>query len=60
MKRTKSKTAKEGNETVLKKRELKRKAKLQAADDSQLSKAAIWQKYHYVKGEILDMRAVLR
>jgi len=35
-------------------------ARLDATDDSKLSKAALWLKYHYVKGEILDRRAVLK
>ena len=38
----------------------RRQAKLDATDDSRLSKMALWHKYHYVKGEILDMRAVLK
>jgi len=37
-----------------------RQAKLDATDDSKLSKAALWHKYHYIKGEILDRRAVLK
>jgi len=37
-----------------------RMAKLQATDDSQLSKSALWQKYHYEEGAICDIRAVLK
>ena len=38
----------------------RRLAKLKAIEDSQLSRAAKWQKYHFGEGDILDMRAVLR
>jgi hypothetical protein len=34
--------------------------KLQMTEDINLSKLALWHKYHYVGGTIHDMRAVLK